>query len=693
MTRCLTVLLAALVLAAPATAAQSKLDQAISKADEQVQKGKPDDAVKTLTKAAAEAGAEGQVALGRLQERLGNLDAAAAAYQAAAAGGVNSEGLAAVANFTLRRGKASVALETAKKAVAAGQTAAALAALARAQARLNDSAALDSANKAVAADGASATAQIARAEALLAAGRAPEAEAAARRAAELDPRSALAQARLAQALAEQKKNTEAVAAGKRATELDDKLGEGFAALGLALVTAEPQKNWSESISQAQQGAFLDPENAFVQYIVARIFEVSGQMDQATAAYKRALTVDPDFGPAKSAVILAELRSNPEAALARIKEMADKGVATPDLYRILGEDQLRKGDYAAAQPYLEKATAGMPNDADGWALLARAYHSARRYDDAADAYKKAVELAPDNSNFRATYGLILAQAERYEESLAELQKVTSSPGYKEAAGWTNLGWLYRNTKRPEESISAYKKALELDPKQEQAALGLGWAYSFVKDHDKAIAAYQQAIAIDAKNAGPDANLGLAWSYFYKGVKDSSKEFAEKAKGYAAKAAEGGRKVDQVNEKIAELEKALATGKMMTAEAMDAARAVQQAAEEFQKKVDSAYRMVNSKSAANRAAGCKQVASLLGGAAVDTLVLLLQGDPDFDVRIACTRALGTLGGAGRPAVRNVQFMIDQPPYRAPAVNATEQQLLNEMKDSDYRRALRDTLAAIR
>ena len=40
-------------------------------------KGKPDEAVKTMTKAAADAGPEGQVALARLQERVGNLDAPA----------------------------------------------------------------------------------------------------------------------------------------------------------------------------------------------------------------------------------------------------------------------------------------------------------------------------------------------------------------------------------------------------------------------------------------------------------------------------------------------------------------------------------------------------------------------------------------------------------------------------------------
>ncbi|MGE5126767.1 MAG: tetratricopeptide repeat protein, partial [Betaproteobacteria bacterium] len=371
MNRCLAALVAVGALAAPALAQQSKLDQAIAKADEQLQKGKPDDAVKTLTKAAAENGAQGQVALGKLQERVGNLEAAATAYgqaASAASGPGASEVLAAAANFTLRKGKAADALALAQKAVQAGQTPAALAALARAQVRMQDGpAALAAADKAVAAGPNDATAHLARAEALLAIGRDADAEAEARKAIQADPKSALAQARLALALVKLKRAADAVAAGKRATELDDKLGEGFAAYGLALVATDPQKNWSEAIAQAQQGAFLDPDNPNVQNAVAKIFEVNGQLEQAAAAYRRALQSDPKYGPARVALIQAELnRGNRDAALKEAMQLPPP--VPPEINRLIGEDAARRGEWAVAIPYLEKATQGMQGNADGWALL-------------------------------------------------------------------------------------------------------------------------------------------------------------------------------------------------------------------------------------------------------------------------------------------------------------------------------------
>ncbi len=688
MNRCLAAVIALGALAAPVLAQQSKLDQAIAKADEQVQKGKPDDAVKTLTKAAAENGAPGQVALGRLQERLGNLDAAAAAYKVAETSGAASpDVLATVANFTLRRGKADDALKVAQKAVQAGQTSAALAALARAQLRKGDGpGALQTADKALTAGGSTAMAQVARAEALIAMGKNAEAEAAARKAIEADPKSALAYSRLATALLRLNRAPEAVAAGKKATEIDDKLGEGFAAYGLALVAVDAQKNWSEAIAQAQQGAFLDPDNPHVQTAVGRIFEVNGQLEQAAAAYRKALANDPAFAAARLALIQAELnRGNRDAALEEARKV-EAATPSPELELLIGENLARKGDWAQALGFLDKAVKGLPGNADAWALVGRAYHNARRYEDAADAYKKAVELAPTNINFRTTYGLILGQAGNLDEGLAQLLKVTGTPGYKDAAGWTNLGWVYRNMDKAQESIQAYQKALQLDPKEEQAALGLGWAYSYTKDYDKAIQAYQQAIQIDTKEAGPDANLGIAWAYVFKRQPAQAKE-------YAAKAAAAGRNVSSLNTQIERVEKSLASGAAQSEEERKAAEDAQKEYEKRNRDLERANALIGSKNPDNRSNGCRQVAALAGGGAVTALVTLMQTDPNYDVRIACTNALGSLGAAGRSAVPNILALQKLPPYQAPAVGASKEQFDAEMKDGDFKRALRDALAKIR
>ncbi len=669
--------------------AQSKLDQAWTKALEQIQKGKPEDAVKTMTKAAGEAGAEGQVALGRLHERLGNLDEAQAAYgqaRSTASGAGRADVLAAVANFTLRKGNGKEALALANEAVTASPTAEALAAQARALVRTEDGpGGLAAADKAVAAGASSAMAHVARGEALTALGRSAEAEQALKRAVELDPKSALAYSRLARAQASiAGRVPDALASARKATELDDKFGEGFAILGLTVLADNP-KNWNDAIAQAQQGAFLDPGSPLVQVAVGKIFEANGQLEQAAGAYRKALQTDAGFAPARLALIQAELnRGNRDVALAEAKKVAAEMPTSPEIQMLIGEMAIRKGDYAEALAYLERATKGLPGNADGWALLGRAYHYNRRFDEAADAYKKAVALTPLNASYRATLGLILGQAGELDEGLAELQKVTSTPGYKDAAGWANLGWVYRNLNKAPESIAAYQKALALDPKEEQAALGLGWAYQYTKSYDQAIAAYNQAIQIDPKDAAADANIGIAWCYFFK------RDMAQ-AKVFADKAAAAGRSVAQLKENIDKVEKQIAAGARFSDEEIEKARAEQQAYEERAKKLEAANNAARSRNPATRARAARDLAAAAGPDAVPTLVFLMQSDPNFDVRIAATNSLGALGPAARSALPNIDAMLRQPPYEPP-INASAEELDAQMKDGDYKRALRDARARI-
>ena len=669
-------------LLAPPVWAQSKLDEAIEKAYKKVEEGKADDAVKELTKVTKDAGAPGFAALGELHEHLGQLDEAGAAYTQAtqvATPAYKPEALALLANFTLRVGTGREALRLANTAVEAGENATTLAARARAQARTEDApGALETANKAIGMDASNPMAQVARGEALFALGQNEEAEVTLRKAVQLAPNLALAHARLARVLVALGRAPEAIAAARKATELDASFGEGFAILGGALI-AENLNNWGEAIAQAQQGAFLDPNNPIVNTIVGRIFEANGQVDQAVASYRKALAADPGFAPARLALIQGELnRGNRDAAIAEAKKAAADMPTSPEIQYLLAVEAARQDDYKAALGYLERAIKGMPGSADAWALLGRAYQFNNRPDDAAQAYGKAVELAPQNFNYRTTYGLLLGITGDLEGGLEQLKKVVETPGYKEAAAWANLGWTYRKMNNPQESIAAYRKALGIDPNLAQAHLGLGWAYQQTEAFDEAIASYQKA-AQDSAAAG-DAYTGMSWSYIYKSD-------AAKAKEAQQKAIAAGREDARLDEYITKLEQGL----LLRKEELERLRDEQQKEAERAQQYNVAVAAVNSKNAARRAQGALALANVGGGPAVDQLIYMMQADDSYDVRIAAAKALGSLGRSARKAVPNIEGLLAQPEYEAP-INATPEQLDNQMKDFDYRKAMRDALARI-
>jgi len=103
-------LLFALSLAPTLLVAQSKVDQAVQKAEEQLAKGKPEDAVKTMSKLVEQnpTSAEAYIAMASLQQRLGNFDEAAAVLakaKDAVSGAGKAEVLGAIASLNLAAGR------------------------------------------------------------------------------------------------------------------------------------------------------------------------------------------------------------------------------------------------------------------------------------------------------------------------------------------------------------------------------------------------------------------------------------------------------------------------------------------------------------------------------------------------------------------------------------------------------------
>jgi Tfp pilus assembly protein PilF len=339
---------------------------------------------------------------------------------------------------------------------------------------------------------------------------------------------------------------------------------------------------------------------------------------------------------------------------------------------------RQNDYVAALGYLERAMTGMPGNADGWALLGHAYNANKRPSDAAEAYAKAVELAPQNYGYRTTYGLLLGMNDDLEGGLAQLKRVVETPGYDKADAWANLGWTYRKMNNPQESINAYRKALEIDPNLAQAHLGLGWAYQQTEAFDQAIAEYEKA-AQDPAVAG-DAYTGMSWSYIYKSD-------ADQAKAAQQKAVAAGRSDSRLEEYITKLEQGL----LLRKEEIERLREEQQKEAERQRLYVAAANAVRSRNAAQRLQGARQLAQF-GSLGVDDLIYLMQADDNYDVRIAAAKSLGALGRAARKAIPNLEGMLAQPPYEPPVV-ATPEQLDMAMKDGDYRAAMSQALARIK
>lgn len=104
--------------------------------------------------------------------------------------------------------------------------------------------------------------------------------------------------------------------------------------------------------------------------------------------------------------------------------------------------------------LEGRVKANPADAEGWQRLGWAYFSSGRYADAANAYRRATKLAPDNATFWSSLGEAVVMASEHDPM-------------------------------PEEAAKAFDRAVALDPKEPRARYFLAVRKDLKDDHEGAI----------------------------------------------------------------------------------------------------------------------------------------------------------------------------------------------------------------
>ena len=693
------VLIGAVSLAPTQARADVKTDQAITKAEEQFAKGKPDEAIKSLVKlAAGTPSVEAYLALGRLQEMNGNADDAAASIakavdaSASATPTLKAQALAASAQLALRNGTGVAALDMATKAVAVEKNGVSLGTLASAQARVGDAkAAHVTADAAVAAGATSSVAHAGKGDAFTASGQGAEAVASYRKAIELDPKNVTAQVGLVYALIATNKAAEAKPIALKATEMDKSSGPAFAALGYS-ISAEKKfdgndPSWSDAIAQAQQGVFLAPKNPQVQVVVAKLFEARGNYDQAQVAYLAALAADPGYTPAKSAIIMNNFRRGDiDGALKAAEELVKANPNSPEANKMYGEFLARKGQYKEAVPPLERATAAMPTNADAWAILAHSYHMTRSFEDGKNAYARAVELNPTNNEIKSNYGLLLGMAGDPDKGAQILVALINTPGYKSAAGFANYGWVLSRVKPPRagEAIAAYKKAIELEPTNAGLYFGMGWAQYYAQNYPEAIAAFDKSGTMD-KAYFAETRGAVGWCQYFMAVsadKAAPNFGATKAALSAAETA--GRPDARLADAVARYEKAILEGR--AAEAAAAAAAARAEAAQDVIDIGKLTRQLRSGSIQQRVDAANALAAA-GADAAEALGYAVETDSIISVRQASVNSLRRMGPAARRALPALNRYIRAMPI--PDTTGGAEVIKLEMMESDMRGVIKDII----
>ena len=186
----------------------------------------------------------------------------------------------------------------------------------------------------------------------------------------------------------------------------------------------------------------------------------GQVDEALAAYARAVALRPDYAQAhNNAAVALQESGRWEDALASF----DKAIEC-------------QPDYAQAH-----YNRGVLLQLQG------------RSDDALASYQMAIEIQPAFPDAFNNRGVVFQEIQRFDAALADFnQALALAPNYAQA--WYNLAHTLAQLDRFEESLASYDKAIACAPLHAQAFNNRGLVLQALGQTELAIASYERAIQI-------------------------------------------------------------------------------------------------------------------------------------------------------------------------------------------------------
>jgi tetratricopeptide (TPR) repeat protein len=179
-----------------------------------------------------------------------------------------------------------------------------------------------------------------------------------------------------------------------------------------------------------------------------------------------------------------------AALTDSTNLRTQLKAAPADQKAAIQDKLN-ADYQTAITELSQAEQGVPQKdarthATVWSNLGQAYEFAGRYEEAANAFQKAAELAPSAAYFDhqslSLANLAAAQTDpkaieaKVAEAGASCEKAGAIDPTITARCWKNIGIVLSNKGKLPEAIGPLEKASQADPKDAQTWFLLGSALS-------------------------------------------------------------------------------------------------------------------------------------------------------------------------------------------------------------------------
>jgi tetratricopeptide (TPR) repeat protein len=151
----------------------------------------------------------------------------------------------------------------------------------------------------------------------------------------------------------------------------------------------------------------------------------------------------------------------------------------------GNKMFEQGDFAGALKKYEEILPTVPekNQHSIWFQMARTQARLKQPDKAIEAFKKAMELAPENADYRNALAQYYLDEKRYEEALNLYAEAGGAGSQSPEQALFALGEKLSSKGNSQVAQVAFEKVLQLNPQNAEAYYQLGMIFYYDKKNDK------------------------------------------------------------------------------------------------------------------------------------------------------------------------------------------------------------------